>query len=578
MSQFPPPPPPDRSPSEPRPAGTTLVGGLPWQPSAAGQPADGGPNPGAEDAPFPELVPPAAGRGSGLARAATFAGESRKHWLSNYLGDEDVAAVLAWQDTVWQSVRSWVRESPALAFSLAAHLVVLLALALFIVRAEKDDTIALDLAFGPLTELEAEQRGEDLAPVTIEESKPEEVKTEEPVVEAPKPTPPPPAEVVEAPGAEATEAASQAAAITTLLDGRNEGSQTKLVKAFGGSDATQSAVARALGWLARHQDKKTGLWSLQGPYLDGGSQENQLAATAMALLAFQGAGHTTKEGKYRDAVTRGWKGLIAKQLPDGRFDLEPMPSHHALYSHGQATIAICELYGMTKERAYLEPAQRAIAFAVRAQGPNGGWRYEPGKPGDMSVTGWYMMAFKSAEMAGIDFPTATLAGINRFLDTVAVDGGKRYGYRLEQVEGPVDADDRKALNRQAGPVTAAVAAEGLLARQYLGWARQDPRLVAGIELLLEANRIDFAAEKDVYAWYYITQVLHNVGGEPWDRWNAVMREALPAAQAKGGGEAGSWDPGLDKWGPWGGRLFTTCFCTYMLEVYYRHLPIYGAVK
>jgi hypothetical protein len=127
-------------------------------------------------------------------------------------------------------------------------------------------------------------------------------------------------------------------------------------------------------------------------------------------------------------------------------------------------------------------------------------------------------------------------------------------------------------------VTAAVSAEGLLARQYLGWKRDDPRLVAGVDLLLAANRVDCAAEKDVYAWYYITQVVHHLGGEPWDRWNAVMREVLPAAQAKGGGEAGSWDPSLDKWGPWGGRLFTTCFCTYMLEVYYRHLPIYGAVE
>jgi hypothetical protein len=578
MSQRPPPPPPAPGHNSPRPAGATLVGGLPWQQPATadsvGIPSPP-PLPSAGEPQFPAMAAAPVIQVREAAAAAPSL-DARRHWLSNYLGDEDVAAVLAWQASLWQAFRQWVRESPALAVSLAAHLVVILALALFIVRAEKDEMIALDLAFGPMTEVEAEKPGEDLAVVTIEESKPEEVKTEEPVVEAPKPTPPPPAEAIEAPGAEATEAASQAAAITTLLDGRNEGSQAKLVKAFGGSDATQSAVARALGWLARHQDKKTGLWSLQGPYLDGGSQENQL--TAMALLAFQGGGHTTTEGKYRDTVTRGWKGLLATQLPDGRFDLEPMPSHHALYSHAQATIAICELYGMTKDPRHLQPAQRALAFATRAQGQNGGWRYEPGKPGDMSVTGWYMMAFKSAEMAGIDFPTATLAAINRFLDTVAVDGGKRYGYRLEEVQGQVDEDDRKALNRQASPVTAAVSAEGLLARQYLGWPRKDPRLVAGVELLLSANRVDFKAEKDVYAWYYITQVVHHLGGEPWDRWNSVMREVLPAAQAKGGGEAGSWDPALDKWGPWGGRLFTTCFCTYMLEVYYRHLPIYGAAE
>ena len=33
---------------------------------------------------------------------------------------------------------------------------------------------------------------------------------------------------------------------------------------------------------------------------------------------------------------------------------------------------------------------------------------------------------------------------------------------------------------------------------------------------------------------------------------------------------------LDKWGHVGGRLFTTSFCALMLEVYYRHAPLYAA--
>ena len=31
----------------------------------------------------------------------------------------------------------------------------------------------------------------------------------------------------------------------------------------------------------------------------------------------------------------------------------------------------------------------------------------------------------------------------------------------------------------------------------------------------------------------------------------------------------------DQWGQHGGRLYTTCLSIYMLEVYYRHLPIYN---
>ena len=39
-------------------------------------------------------------------------------------------------------------------------------------------------------------------------------------------------------------------------------------------------------------------------------------------------------------------------------------------------------------------------------------------------------------------------------------------------------------------------------------------------------------------------------------------------------ERGSWDPQGDAWGSQGGRLYVTCMSLYMLEVYYRYLPLY----
>lgn len=461
-------------------------------------------------------------------------------------------------------IDEWVRRSPPLTLSLALHVVVLLALALWIVRSRKPDAIVLDLSFASPEVIEAPNPGVQIVPEPepVEEPEPEEVKSEEPVVEDPIAAPPAMAEPVEAPGAAV--AAAAAPAVGALLDGRSEGRREALVNTFGGSSETEAAVAKALAWLAKQQDKKDGLWSLQGPYVDGGSQENRLAATAMALLAFQGAGNTPREGRYKAVVAKAWKALVAKQLPDGHFDISPpIPSHHSLYSHAQVTIAACELFGMTKNGFHAEPARRAISYAVAAQGKNGAWRYEPGQDGDMSVTGWYMMALKSAEMSGLKVPPESFQGIERFLDTVAVQDGARYGYRLETPEKP------------PVQVTDAISAEGLLCRQYLGWRHDDRRLVAGLELLLASQLMDWENDKNVYAWYYITQVAHHAGGEPWRRWNDRMRAVLPKAQVAKGAEAGSWDPSLDKWGPIGGRLFVTCFCTYMLEVYYRHLPLYG---
>ena len=364
-------------------------------------------------------------------------------------------------------------------------------------------------------------------------------------------------------GAAAAHKPTVAPAVNTLLTGRDAGRKKVLLGAAGGSSKTERAVAMALEWLKKQQSQKDGLWSLTGPYDDGGSQENELAATVMSLLAFQGAGNTMTEGPHHTVVARAWRSLLKAQQEDGSFDIGQLPMQHALYSHAQATMALCELHGMSRDPKLAEPAARAVAYCVAAQGPNGGWRYEPGKPGDMSVTGWYMMALKTAEMAGMEVPAATFEGIGEFLDTVANDNGSRYGYRRDSALKP------------AGPVTAAVTAEGLLCRQYLGWKQRDPRLVEGLELLMAENRLDFESDsEDVYAWYHITQVAHHMEGDHWQRWNERLREVLPRGQLANGKQKGSWDPARDKWGTRGGRLFVTSFCTYMLEVYYRHLPLY----
>ena len=521
----------------------TLVGGLPWE---------------ERDAPGEGVVPGlvVASTTSQGAQAPTFGPNGPKP-----------------QRGVAGRIEEVVRRSPPFTVSLSLHVLVLLALAWWIVRARREDRVVLDVSFLSTEVVESPDHGVQIAPEPepVAEPVPEQVESKDSPVDEPIAAPREVMEAVDAPGAAV--AAIVAPTIGALLNGREEGRRQALVDAFGGSNATEAAVARALEWLAKQQDKKDDLWSLQGPYVDGGSQENRLAATAMALLAFQGAGNTPHGGKHRRVVERAWKALAKRQRGDGRFDVEPaIPFMHEMYSHAQATIAACELYGMTKDEKYGEIARRATEYAVRAQSPGGGWKYTPGKDGDMSVTGWFVMALKSAEMAGLSVPAATFEGVNRFLDSVAIQGGVRYGY-MRYADGQAPSSE-----------TLAVSAEGLLARQYLGWRRDDPRLVTGLDRLLAESIPAVAswgdgseqyAEKDVYAWYYITQVSHHAGGDAWRRWNDRMKEVLPKEQIQKGPEAGSWDPALDKWGHIGGRLFMTCFCTSMLEVYYRHLPLYG---
>ena len=64
-----------------------------------------------------------------------------------------------------------------------------------------------------------------------------------------------------------------------------------------------------------------------------------------------------------------------------------------------------------------------------------------------------------------------------------------------------------------------------------------------------------------------------MGDERWEQWNNGMREYLIGAQSTLGHEKGSWfitGPHVSA----GGRLYCTAMATMILEVYYRHMPIY----
>ena len=151
-------------------------------------------------------------------------------------------------------------------------------------------------------------------------------------------------------------AARPAQAVGTLLTGRQEGQRRNLLAAGGGTDQTEQAVKRALAWIVRQQTDRgvyAGLWSLRGPYPDGGSEENRVAATAMALLALQGAGNTPTTGEHKEAVRDAWRSLIKTQTDAGNF--APASDEHTssagrMYGHGQITIALCEAYGLTGMR------------------------------------------------------------------------------------------------------------------------------------------------------------------------------------------------------------------------------------
>ena len=344
---------------------------------------------------------------------------------------------------------------------------------------------------------------------------------------------------------------------------RTTDARREAAKNLGGSESSEEAVERGLEWLARNQ-YPDGHWSIDdfpgesSPTLGEGSFKSNSAATGLALLAYLGAGYTHQSGKYQANVQRGMTWLLQGQKADG--DLFSDETEFVwFYSHGIASIAVCEAYGLTKDAALKEPAQKALNFILASQHPKfGGWRYRPQFESDTSVSGWQLMALKSGEMAGLEVSKGSYSGIAAWLDSVqSKTSNGQYSYHPSSEPTP------------------AMTAEALLMRQYLGAKRDDPRLIAGANFL--ATRLPDFGQRDSYYWYYATQVMFHMQGDHWSEWNAGLRDLLVTTQSKDAAMSGSWDPARptpEKWANGGGRHYLTCVNLLMLEVYYRHLPLY----
>ncbi|WP_197444141.1 prenyltransferase/squalene oxidase repeat-containing protein [Maioricimonas rarisocia] len=336
------------------------------------------------------------------------------------------------------------------------------------------------------------------------------------------------------------------------------------------------AVRRSLDWFAKQQ-QSDGRWQLEGPYPDGVTQSRFRAdagATALALLCFVGAGQTHQDGNYVEVVRSGVDWLRSAQKPTGEiFERSEIGLEPRFYAHSQATIVLCELLTLTGDESLREPATRAVAYLLEAQNPEqGGWRYHQltaTGEGDVSVTGWALMALHSARMADIDVPPETWLLASQFLDTSQEHPGDAAFYKYRP-SFPVNRGQRLSMT-----------AEGLLCRQWLGWPRNLPALQRGVAFLTdEDNRpVWDDGKRNVYAWYYVAQTLHNLGGDDWEQWYAHTAPVLVTRQVKSGRSRGSWHPhrppgSPHEWSQIVGRLYFTAMCTLILETPFRHGSVY----
>ena len=466
-----------------------------------------------------------------------------------------------------------VKQAPAWAISMLVHVVVLLSMALIVSTPPKKEVARIIRSSAPEAEAEFTEFQDDLAdqPQLDVASAADAAATPEVAVT--------PVEVVAnaddldaAPlaveltdfGTETAPAADMMATVGAIggtaggLGGRAQAA--KLAVASGGGGDTEQAVDRSLKWIAIHQLPDGG-WSFDfkdcpscGGKCSGSGRsraKDRTGATALALLPFLGRGYTHREGPYKPTIERGIA-FLAQRAVTGKGKTYDQAGN--LYSQGLAGIALSECYAMSQDNRLAAPAQLALNFIMAAQDPvGGGWRYEPRQPGDTSAVGWQIMALKSGNMAFLQVNPLTIKKAVGFLNSVESQGGARYGY----------LDNSKP--------TAGRTAVGLLCRMYLGWKKDNPALQDGVAFLAKTGPTN-----DLYYDYYATQIMHHVEGDVWISWNKRMKELILTSQSNKDHEAGSWHAGFDKGhaAEAAGRLYSTSLATMILEVYYRHLPIY----
>ena len=337
------------------------------------------------------------------------------------------------------------------------------------------------------------------------------------------------------------------------LEGRRAELRASRAAARGATEASEQAVELGLAWIVAHQFPD-GSWRLMhdrgecgGQCRNPGTQESTTAATGLALMAILGAGYTHQSGPYQEQVKAGLDYLL-KRMRVTRFGGNL--SEGSMYAQGIATLALSEAYIMTRDEYLRDAVEKAMQYIVAGQHSEGGWRYNPRQPGDMTVTGWQVMALKSCQMGGVHPPGDILNRAEFFIRSLSNDG-YQFGYQKKT---------------DSTPATDAI---GLLMLLYLGEDRERGAMFSGAENLISTG----PSRTDIYYNYYATLALHHLNSQHFELWNTQMRDYLVRTQDSRGHQRGSWYfP--DQHGKVGGRLYTTAMAVMILEVYYRYLPLY----
>jgi hypothetical protein len=355
-------------------------------------------------------------------------------------------------------------------------------------------------------------------------------------------------------------AALAAAVVGASLAGARADEADEALKKY--AKPIDQAIDRALAYLAGKQHK-------DGYFLGGRSQA---AVTSLSVMAFLAKGYTPGTGPYGDTINRGIDFVLGCQKPNGLF---AGLGDRGMYSHGMATLMLSEASGMVDAKRQkridkaLPVAVRLILTAQQVRKPErfrGGWRYNANSAdSDMSLTGWQLMAIRSARNNGAQIPRKAIEEAVGFVlrcrdprTAKAPPKHPRTGQSLGVGFG----------YQPGGAPGLARTAIAVLCLELCGRHRSKESMLGGDWILAHPAR-SYGSSYFYYSLYYSSQGMFQLGGKYWQQFAPYMYEMMLKFQRKDG----AWPQGSSGEGA-AGPCYSTAMGVLSLAVSYRQLPIY----
>lgn len=342
-------------------------------------------------------------------------------------------------------------------------------------------------------------------------------------------------------------------------------------------DKIDASVDKALNWLASRQQPDGSIPT----YISG-----QPGVTSLAVLAFLSAGDKPGQGARGKLMDRAIDFALDCQRDDDLFitDSTAMPatqfergSHTGLYNHAITCLMLCEAYGSveaSREKRIRVAIERGLTFARKMQlrdqpypVDQGGFRYfksanlERGNgDADLSVTGWFVMFYRSAKNAGFDVPKEYIDDATGYVRRCYDPKQKSFYYGLNGVGHITTARGMTG----AGLVCLTLASEPdeEMARAAGEWILRHP--------FTEYGGFVGPFDRFHYGAYYCSQAMFLLGGKYWEGFYPTTAETLIDNQ----NADGSWPPEQKFNDGLFGSEYTTSLSIITLTTPYQLLPIH----